>query len=73
MISINARLLLVHFFIMLNFMSFYVHVYVLYELFFGHNVVHALAFLRKHVCLSCVFYNKITYLLTWELSLSKTD
>jgi len=43
-ILLNATLLLVYFFIMsksLNFMSlFCVHVYVLYELFFVHNVVY---------------------------------
>jgi len=46
-ILLNATLLLVYFFIMsksLNFMSlFCVHVYVLYELFFVHNVVYLLS------------------------------
>ena len=50
MILINARLLLVHFFIMSNFMSFYVHVYVLYELFFVHNVVRLLFCVNMCAC-----------------------
>ena len=48
---------------------FHVYVYVLYELFFAH-VVHVLAFLCKHVCLPCVFYNKTTYLL-WNYHCQK--
>jgi len=44
---------------------FYVYVYVLYELFFIHNVVRMLSCVKtcKNVRLSCVFYNKLTYLL----------
>jgi len=41
---------------------FYVYVYVLYELFFIDNVVRL--FLCKRVHLSCVFYDKLTYLPT---------
>jgi len=42
---------------------FYVYMYALHEVFFVRNVVRLL-FLCK-LRLSCVFYNKVTYLLTY--------
>jgi len=51
------------FLLCLNFTSlFYVNVYVLYELFFS-SIVLCVCFLCNHVRFSCVFCNKLTYLL----------
>ena len=63
MISINATLLLVHFLLCLNCVVFVLCLRVLSTVFFIDNVARA-AFLCKHVRLSRVFYNKLTYLLS---------
>ena len=65
MILINAILLLVHFLLCLYFISFYVHVYALYELFFIGNVVSLPSYVN--MC-ACHVYFTITlgfYLLTY--------
>jgi len=57
-----ARSLLLY----LSFTSlFYVYVYVLYELFLSSIMLCACSFFCKHVRLSCVLCNKLTYLLTY--------
>lgn len=62
---INAILLLVHFLIMsrpnISCVRFYAYVYVFYDFTFCLSVLFSL--FCKHVRLSCVFLNKLTYLL----------
>ena len=66
---INAILLLVHFLIMsrpnISCVRFYAYVYVFYDFTFCLSVLFSL--FCKHVRLSCVFLNKLTYLLTTYL------
>jgi len=59
-------LLLVRYFLTFNWLCF-VHVYVFYHLFLWFTLsysVYDFSCLRKHVHLSRIFYNKLTYLLT---------
>jgi len=48
-------------------MCFYVHIYLFYNLIFTYSGICLLS-LRKHARLSCVFYNKLTYLLTYYVT-----